>query len=91
MDTQPCIKLIDDLRGLGIERDIEGGIPQIAVMGDQSSGKSSVHLFPSSRLAFLSLGTPLHGFRPATWFLPVPEVQMRGLKLLGDCRRFWSR
>jgi len=38
--------LIDKLRELGIERDLEGGIPQIAVMGDQSSGKSSVHIRP---------------------------------------------
>ena len=47
--SQPYIELIDNLRELGIERDLEGGIPQIAVMGDQSSGKSSVLLFPSSR------------------------------------------
>ncbi|KAJ1474099.1 P-loop containing nucleoside triphosphate hydrolase protein, partial [Baffinella frigidus] len=39
---QPYMDLVDDLRGLGIDRDLEGGIPQIAVMGDQSSGKSSV-------------------------------------------------
>jgi len=34
------INLIDQLRAVGIEKDIQ--IPQIAVMGDQSSGKSSV-------------------------------------------------
>ena len=36
----PIINLIDQLRAVGIEKDIQ--IPQIAVMGDQSSGKSSV-------------------------------------------------
>ena len=36
----PMINLIDQLRAVGIEKDIQ--IPQIAVMGDQSSGKSSV-------------------------------------------------
>ena len=36
----PIIDLIDQLRAVGIEKDIQ--IPQIAVMGDQSSGKSSV-------------------------------------------------
>ena len=41
--------IIDKIRELGIERDLQGGIPQIAVMGDQSSGKSSVHLLPCSR------------------------------------------
>lgn len=42
MDAQvrPYLDLIDRIRGVGIERDFE--IPQIAVMGDQSSGKSSV-------------------------------------------------
>lgn len=36
----PMIDLIDQLRAVGIEKEIQ--IPQIAVMGDQSSGKSSV-------------------------------------------------
>lgn len=36
----PIITLIDQLRSVGIDKDIQ--IPQIAVMGDQSSGKSSV-------------------------------------------------
>ena len=36
----PLINLVDQLRALGVEKDI--AIPQIAVMGDQSSGKSSV-------------------------------------------------
>ncbi|KAJ1474882.1 P-loop containing nucleoside triphosphate hydrolase protein [Baffinella frigidus] len=40
--VQPYVDLIDKIRALGIERDLVGGIPQIAVMGDQSSGKSSV-------------------------------------------------
>ncbi|KAJ1495567.1 P-loop containing nucleoside triphosphate hydrolase protein [Baffinella frigidus] len=40
--VKPYIDLIDQIRALGVERDLEGGIPQIAVMGDQSSGKSSV-------------------------------------------------
>ncbi|XP_026711149.1 interferon-induced GTP-binding protein Mx-like [Athene cunicularia] len=37
---QPCIDLIDSLRALGIENDL--ALPAIAVIGDQSSGKSSV-------------------------------------------------
>lgn len=42
MDEQvgPVVQLIDKLRAVGIEKDMP--IPQIAVMGDQSSGKSSV-------------------------------------------------
>ena len=39
-NVRPYIDLIDKLRLIGIERDLP--IPQIAVMGDQSSGKSSV-------------------------------------------------
>ncbi|NXJ61981.1 MX protein, partial [Rostratula benghalensis] len=37
---RPCIDLIDSLRALGIENDL--ALPAIAVIGDQSSGKSSV-------------------------------------------------
>ncbi|KAM6285129.1 interferon-induced GTP-binding protein Mx-like isoform 2-T4 [Spheniscus humboldti] len=37
---RPCIDLIDSIRGLGIEKDLS--LPAIAVIGDQSSGKSSV-------------------------------------------------
>ncbi|NXW03222.1 MX protein, partial [Fregetta grallaria] len=37
---RPCIDLIDSLRALGIEKDLV--LPAIAVIGDQSSGKSSV-------------------------------------------------
>jgi len=40
--VQPWLDLMDNIRELGVARDLEGGIPQIAVMGDQSSGKSSV-------------------------------------------------
>jgi len=36
----PVVQLVDKLRAVGIEKDMP--IPQIAVMGDQSSGKSSV-------------------------------------------------
>lgn len=36
----PVLDLVDNLRKVGIERDVP--IPQIAVMGDQSGGKSSV-------------------------------------------------
>ncbi|XP_075189417.1 interferon-induced GTP-binding protein Mx1-like [Anomaloglossus baeobatrachus] len=38
--VRPCIDLIDYLRSLGVEKDLE--LPAIAVIGDQSSGKSSV-------------------------------------------------
>lgn len=38
---RPKLDLIDQLRSIGIAEDI-GGIPQIAAVGDQSSGKSSV-------------------------------------------------
>ena len=37
---RPCIDLIDKLRALGIEQDVH--LPTIAVVGDQSAGKSSV-------------------------------------------------
>ncbi|NXY21423.1 MX protein, partial [Atrichornis clamosus] len=37
---RPCIDLVDRLRALGIEKDLS--LPAIAVIGDQSSGKSSV-------------------------------------------------
>ncbi|NWH94577.1 MX protein, partial [Aegithalos caudatus] len=37
---RPCIDVIDGLRALGIEKDLS--LPAIAVIGDQSSGKSSV-------------------------------------------------
>ncbi|NXQ80571.1 MX protein, partial [Nyctibius grandis] len=37
---RPCIDLIDSLRELGVEKDL--ALPAIAVIGDQSSGKSSV-------------------------------------------------
>ncbi|GAA6222302.1 interferon-induced GTP-binding protein Mx-like [Lates japonicus] len=38
--VRPCIDLIDSLRSLGVEEDLD--LPAIAVIGDQSSGKSSV-------------------------------------------------
>lgn len=38
--VRPCINLIDSLRTLGVEQDL--ALPAIAVIGDQSSGKSSV-------------------------------------------------
>jgi hypothetical protein len=38
--VRPLFDLVDDLRKIGLGRDLP--IPQIAVMGDQSSGKSSV-------------------------------------------------
>ncbi|KAM9253703.1 interferon-induced GTP-binding protein Mx1-like [Dugong dugon] len=38
--VRPCIDLIDSLRNLGVEQDL--ALPAIAVIGDQSSGKSSV-------------------------------------------------
>ncbi|KAJ8352508.1 hypothetical protein SKAU_G00239840 [Synaphobranchus kaupii] len=39
-NVRPCIDLIDSLRSLGVEKDL--ALPAIAVIGDQSSGKSSV-------------------------------------------------
>ncbi|KAM7006229.1 interferon-induced GTP-binding protein Mx-like [Tautogolabrus adspersus] len=38
--VRPCIDLIDSLRSLGVDQDL--ALPAIAVIGDQSSGKSSV-------------------------------------------------
>jgi len=38
--ARPLIDLIDTLRSHGVQRDLP--LPQIAVMGDQSAGKSSV-------------------------------------------------
>lgn len=38
--VRPYIDLVDSLRSLGIEKDLN--LPAIAVIGDQSSGKSSV-------------------------------------------------
>jgi GTP-binding protein EngB required for normal cell division len=38
--VRPCLDLVDALRNIGVQEKIP--IPQIAVMGDQSSGKSSV-------------------------------------------------
>ncbi|XP_051870976.1 interferon-induced GTP-binding protein Mx3-like isoform X2 [Pristis pectinata] len=38
--VRPCIDLIDSLRASGLEQDLS--LPAIAVIGDQSSGKSSV-------------------------------------------------
>ncbi|XP_047658881.1 interferon-induced GTP-binding protein Mx1-like [Tachysurus fulvidraco] len=40
LKVRPCIDLIDSLRALGLEKDLE--LPAIVVIGDQSSGKSSV-------------------------------------------------
>jgi hypothetical protein len=45
LKIRPYLDLVDKLRSCGIERDIP--IPQIAVKGDQSSGKSSVLEFIS--------------------------------------------
>ncbi|XP_073524570.1 interferon-induced GTP-binding protein Mx-like isoform X2 [Phyllobates terribilis] len=39
-NIRPCIDLIDSLRSFGVEKDL--ALPAIAVIGDQSSGKSSV-------------------------------------------------
>ncbi|KAJ1570031.1 hypothetical protein HK096_005149, partial [Nowakowskiella sp. JEL0078] len=39
-DVRPSLDLIDRLREIGLQRDID--IPQIAAVGDQSSGKSSL-------------------------------------------------
>lgn len=39
-DVRPWLDLVDELRAHGISQDLP--LPQIAVMGDQSCGKSSV-------------------------------------------------
>ena len=38
--TRPVLNLIDGLRSIGVDKDI--ALPQIAVFGNQSSGKSSI-------------------------------------------------
>lgn len=47
--TTPIIDLVDELRSMGVHKHLP--LPQIAVMGDQSSGKSSV-LEALSEIAF---------------------------------------
>ncbi|GAA6096646.1 interferon-induced GTP-binding protein Mx1-like [Tachysurus ichikawai] len=43
LKVRPCTDLIDSLRALGVEKDLElPELPAIVVIGDQSSGKSSV-------------------------------------------------
>lgn len=39
-DVRPWLQLAEELRSLGLDQQL--AVPQIAVMGDQSSGKSSV-------------------------------------------------
>lgn len=39
-DVRPAIDLVDGLRACGVDREI--AVPQVVVVGDQSSGKSSV-------------------------------------------------
>ena len=39
-DVRPMLDLVDEMRRLGVEKEVP--LPQIAVMGDQSCGKSSV-------------------------------------------------
>lgn len=48
--TRSAMQLIYSLRACGVERDIS--VPQIAVIGDQSSGK--VRRFPSSNFTTCS-------------------------------------
>ncbi len=53
-DVRPWLTLVDDLSTL--TRDVEISIPQIAVMGDQSSGKSSVLEALSGILTTMCIG-----------------------------------
>ena len=39
-DIRPFIDVIDNLRRLGLQQDID--LPNVVVVGDQSSGKSSI-------------------------------------------------
>ena len=39
-EVRPWLELAEDLRALSLDKELS--VPQIAVMGDQSSGKSSV-------------------------------------------------
>lgn len=41
-EIRPFIDLIDNLRLIGVQKDLNVGLPTIVVIGDQSSGKSSV-------------------------------------------------
>lgn len=61
--VRPCIDLIDSLRALGVEKDL--ALPAIAVIGDQSSGKSSVLEALSGVALPRGSGTPFCKMRKA--------------------------
>ncbi len=57
---RPCIDIIDNLRSLGVEKDL--ALPAIAVIGDQSSGKSSV------LEALSGVALPRGSGKDSTWY-----------------------
>jgi len=67
--VRPCIDLIDSLRSLGVEKDL--ALPAIAVIGDQSSGKSSVLEALSGVALPRGSGKLLKAIRFVLLFMPI--------------------
>ena len=79
-DVRPWLNLADDLRNLKIDQDLS--IPMIAVMGDQSSGKSSV-------LEALS-GVPLPRGSGLTTRCPLRLIMKKAPKDTPWCAKVYS-